>query len=177
MKKEREYDEDGYVVRPSKTKTKAAMTALQDLGETLLTLSSAQVRVLNLPEPLTDAIIEAPKVRGNEGKRRHRQLIGKLMRGVDSAPIEAQLKLWDVSSREAKTVFKNSEIWRDKLIKEPGLLGEFSKLHPKADADKLRSLIAAAQYELAEKAAGKEPKTNAARALFRAVHSISGKIT
>lgn len=76
---------------PSKSQRKRDMDALQQLGESLLALSRAQLDRLDLPESLLRAIQEAKIIPSRGAKRRQLQYIGKLMRHVDPAPIRAFL--------------------------------------------------------------------------------------
>src|ERR1700690_1257374 len=75
----------------SKTRRKHAMLALQDLGEALTELNPARLAALALPERLAEAIATARKLTRHEARRRQMQFVGKLMRGIDPAAIEAQL--------------------------------------------------------------------------------------
>ncbi|HLX30684.1 MAG TPA: ribosome biogenesis factor YjgA [Casimicrobiaceae bacterium] len=75
----------------SKTRRKRAMHELQDLGVALVDLDAARLATLNLPENLVDAIALARTLRKHEARRRQLQYIGRLMRGIDPAPIRAAL--------------------------------------------------------------------------------------
>ena len=77
--------------RPSRSARKRAAEQLQRLGVRLLTLKDAQLQTLELPEPLLEAIIEARRLRPGPALARHYQYIGKLMRGIDTAPLEQAL--------------------------------------------------------------------------------------
>jgi ribosome-associated protein len=81
-------------VPPSKTRRKHTMHALQGLGEALVALDPRRLSALELPEQLTDAILQARGIRAHEGRRRQMQYIGKLMRGVDPVPIQEALERW-----------------------------------------------------------------------------------
>ena len=154
----------------SKTKAKAAAHELQDLGKQLAKLSLATLRALELPERLYDAFEVLSRTKGNEGTRRQMQYIGKLMRLVDAAPIEARLGLLNNSSQESKTLFKKCEQWRDDLL-NPTLteatLAKFCEAFPAAEGAKIREMVTTALFEKTE---GKPPKH--ARLLFRAVQNI-----
>ncbi|MDA8416102.1 MAG: DUF615 domain-containing protein [Betaproteobacteria bacterium] len=76
---------------PSKSQRKRDMTALQNLGESLLGLNRHQLDQLDLPESLYDAIQEAKSITAHGARRRQLQFIGKLMRQVDPAPIQSFL--------------------------------------------------------------------------------------
>ena len=84
----------GAELRPSKSARKRAAHAAQKLGEELTRLKVAELEALKLPEELHDAILEAQRIRNTRGGiARQRQYIGKLMREIDLAPIEAALAM------------------------------------------------------------------------------------
>src|ERR1700736_5432847 len=74
----------------SKTRRKAEMHVLQELGESLVAQSPARLELLGLPERLAAAIAEARNMTGREARRRQMQFIGRLMRDVDIEPIRAR---------------------------------------------------------------------------------------
>jgi ribosome-associated protein len=150
---------------PSKSQLKRDMTALQELGETLADLSKQQLDQLDLPETLRDALDDLPKITAHEGRRRHMQYIGKLMRHVEPEPIRAQMDRWEVGTRANKAAFKTSERWRDRLIAEPGALAEFALVQPQVDGKALLTLIEKARLQAAR---GEAPA--ASRQIFRVVY-------
>jgi ribosome-associated protein len=75
--------------RPSKTRRKAEMDALQALGEALLGVDPARLHGLGLPERLTEAIGTARHITKRGARRRQLQYIGRLMREVEPAAIHA----------------------------------------------------------------------------------------
>src|SRR3954463_11105133 len=77
--------------RPSKSARKREASAAQDLGTRLIALKESDLRALNLDERLLDAILLAKRITARGGLARQRQYIGKLMRDVDTLPIEAAL--------------------------------------------------------------------------------------
>lgn len=85
---------------PSKSQRKRDAHALQKLGEQLVKMRAAEVATLPLPDALRDAIDEARRLTSRPAQARQRQYIGKLMREVDLAPLEAAL--------EALTVARNT---------------------------------------------------------------------
>jgi ribosome-associated protein len=132
---------------PSKTRRKHAMHALQDLGEALVALDPRRLADLDLPERLVDAIVQARGIRAHEGRRRQIQYIGKLMRTIDPAPVQAALEQWARGPREDNARFAALERWRDRLLAEPAALDEFVGAYPQTDRRHLQSLIADAQLE------------------------------
>lgn len=79
-------------LRPSKSARKRAAHAAQKLGEELIRLKSIELDSLSLPDELLAAIREAQRIQKSRGGlARQRQYIGKLMREIDLAPIEAAI--------------------------------------------------------------------------------------
>jgi ribosome-associated protein len=151
--------------RPSKTQRKQAMTALQQLGEELLRLNATQLARIDLPETLLEALREANRITGHEGRRRQIQYIGRLMRQVDPEPIRRALGDVTGESRSAVSHMHRCERLRDRLLEDDAALTEFLAAHPHADAQPLRALIRAARREHAAQAAPKH-----ARELYRWLH-------
>lgn len=153
--------------RPSKTELKQESNELQLLGETLTTLSNDQLDQLDLPELMRDALDELSRVGKHEATRRHMQYIGKLMRGIDPAPIRAQLDRWEMGTRANKAAFKASERWRDRLIAEPDALALFLAEQPSIDREKLNDMLTRARLQAAK---GEAPA--ASRQVFRVIYRV-----
>ena len=148
----------------SKTKRKQEMHALQALGAALVDLPPSQLDRIDLPEPLAAAVREARRIASHEGRRRHLQYIGKLMRSVDPEPIRTALDELQGHAATARARHRRVEQWRDRLLGDDGALTEFAREHAHADLQALRTLIRNARREIA---ANREP--HAQRALFRAL--------
>ncbi|HET9025005.1 MAG TPA: ribosome biogenesis factor YjgA [Burkholderiaceae bacterium] len=151
--------------RPSKTQRKKEMHALQALGQQLVDLTREQLARVDLPEELREAIDFAQRVTSHEGRRRHMQYIGKLMRQVDADEIRAAIGRATGASRAAVALMHLAERWRDRLLADDEALTAFMSERPGADVQWLRSTIRAARRE---QAAGQPPKH--ARALYRWLH-------
>jgi len=147
---------------PSKTKRKQEMTDLQKLGVEIVALKKSQIEQLNLPEQLLDAVMEAKRLKQHEAVRRQMQFIGKIMRGVDAAPIQHQIDAWNGVNHQETVRLHQLELWRDRLIAEDSALSEYLNAHPGCDAQQLRTLIRNARKE---HAAQRPPAST--RALFR----------
>jgi ribosome-associated protein len=146
----------------SKTKIKAAMQELQDLGEELIGLSRARLAQLNLPETLLDAVKEAQRITANGAIARQKQYIGRLMRDIDTAPIADQMARWKGGHQEENAHFHRLEKLRERLLQDDAALSDYLAEHPLADSQQMRTLIRNARKE---SAAGKPPKST--RELFR----------
>lgn len=147
---------------PSKTKRKQEMTNLQKLGVEIVALKKSQIEQLDLPEQLLDAVMEAKRLKQFEAIRRQIQFIGKIMRGIDAAPIQHQIDAWNGVNHQETVRLHQLELWRDRLIAEDNALSEYLNAHPGCDAQQLRTLIRNARKE---NAAQRPPAST--RALFR----------
>lgn len=148
---------------PSKTRRKKEMHALQQLGAQLVELSEQKLSELHLPEALLEAVQEARRLKGkHEALRRQLQYVGRVMRDVDAAPLRAALERWRGQGREHAAQLHAIERWREELLASEPALERFLDEYPKADSQRLRSLIRNARRE---QAAGQPPKSY--RELFR----------
>lgn len=155
--------------RPSKTRLKHEMEALQELGETLVSLDAARLRSLELPERLVDAVVLARGITRHEARRRQMQYLGRLMRDVDPVPIRAALERWETVPREEKARFAALEGWRDRILADAAALDAFVAEHPDADRAALARLADTARNE---RSRGEPPR--AFRELFRAMRRATG---
>lgn len=162
-----EATEDEEELPPSKTKIKKQMHELRDLGKELTELGKDQIKQLDLPENLRDAILEMKSINKFGAQRRQIQYIGKLMRDIDPAPILARLDAWKGKSQQHIAYMHLLERWRDRLLENDSALTELLAAHPDADAQHLRTLIRNAKKEID---AGKPPKNF--REIFQVLREI-----
>lgn len=162
-----EQDEPPEYDGPSKTQRKNDAHARQTLGAALVALNRAQLAQVDLPESLRDAVMAAQKITAHEGRRRQLQFIGKLMRYIDPAPIQARIDAWNSVSTEQVAHMHHIERWRDRLLGEPAALGELATEFPGADLQQLRTLIRNTQREREQH---KPPKYY--RAMFQMLRDI-----
>lgn len=160
-------DEELVAPPPSKTKIKKQMLELQNLGEQLAALNKDQLKELELPENLRDAINEVKRMTKFGAISRQMQYIGRLMRDVDAAPIIAKLEVWNGTSRQHIAWLHQVENWRDRLLAEPDALTELLAAYPQSDAQRLRALI---RNALKEKELQKPPKSF--REIFQVLREI-----
>lgn len=155
----------------SKTRRKADMHALQDLGETLTHLDTKRLAELaaevDLPERLLEAIRATRSITAWGGRKRQLQFVGKLMRDIDPAPIRRRLDQWE-QGRDVDAARQHAlEQWRDRLIAEPAALDLLAAQHPRLDRPRFRALIARARDERERNA-----PPHAYRELFRALKAL-----
>jgi ribosome-associated protein len=152
---------------PSKTRLKQAAHDLQALGARLVELPKERLQGLGLPEALYEAVRECRSITRHEARRRQLQYIGRLMRDIDPANIEAQFSIWDGTSA-AEVAFQHSiERWRERLMADDSALTELAAAHPGCDTQQLRTLMRNARREFAQQ---KPPRSH--RELFRMLRSI-----
>ncbi len=146
----------------SKSERKRQASELQKLGRRLAELNARQFADIDLPDAVRQAIADYQRFASHEAKRRQLQFIGKLMRGIDSEPINALLDELDGVSAAAQYQFNQLERWRDRLMDEPAALTQYLDEHPHAERQRLKH-----QLQKVRTAHTEEQKRLAARKLFR----------
>ena len=144
-------------LQPSRTRRKLDDLALQELGEALVTVPEAKLAELDLPERLGDAIMHARGISKFGARRRQMQYIGRLMREEgDAETIRARLDAWNGVSVEETARLHLIERWRLKLLDDDKGLDALIAEYPRADIQRLRTLI---RNTKREKEAEKPPKS------------------
>jgi len=155
-------------LRPSKTRQKREMHALQQLGEQLAALPAERLQRIALPETLRDALLAVQRMtRLDEARRRQMQYVGRLMRDVDVLPIRTALEEMQGLSAAANARLHRLERLRERLMADEQVLGELARDYPGADLTRLRQLR---RNALLEAERGKPPR--ARRELFRALRAL-----
>jgi ribosome-associated protein len=153
--------------KPSKSALKREMSDLQALGEALVALSADQLKKMDLPDDLRDAVRDARRFTQHEAHRRQLQYIGKLMRGLDPAPIRAALDEINGVSAVANARMHALERLRERFLADEKVIGEIVASHPEADLQQLRQLR---RNALKEHELGKPPR--AFRELYRVLRAL-----
>lgn len=133
--------------RPSKSALKRQMHGLQALGLALSELPESRQAKLDLPESLRDALVEYRRTRSHEGRRRQLQLIGKLMRSADEAPIREAIAAFKLGSATETLALHEAERWREELLAGDEAITRWLSRFPATDAQQLRSLLRAARKD------------------------------
>ncbi len=153
---------------PSKSSRKRESSVLQDLGETLMALSSEQLQRLELPESLREAVLLGQSITAHGGLQRQRKFIGKLLRQIDAEPIKAGLAALKGESAELVRLQHQCERWRDRMLAEgDGVVNALVAEYPAAERQKLRQLVRDAQHE---SQTGQPPRS--ARRLYRYLREL-----
>ncbi|MFQ5642120.1 MAG: ribosome biogenesis factor YjgA [Thiogranum sp.] len=153
---------------PSKSSLKRDAQALQQLGTRLVDLPESVWSMLQLPDALVAALLEARRLHARGGRKRQLQFIGKLMRDVDPGPIRHYFEQERLRTRKLAQAHHDLENWRDRLIAEGDPAVEaFLEQHAQADRQHLRQLVRQAKKELEN---NKPPRSG--RALFRYIRDL-----
>lgn len=155
---------------PSKTRRKKDMQALQDLGAQLVELSPERLAKVPLPDSLAIAVQEARRITSHEGRRRQMQYIGKLMRGVDTAPIRQAVLDMQLGRAKDSLSLHEAERWRAELIADDAGVGAFVQQFPATDTQQLRSLVRSARKDAA--LAPEQRSGRAFRELFQFIKQV-----
>ena len=153
--------------KPSKSQIKREMEALQDMGEELVELGRDQLKRIDLPEDLREAVRDAQRFTQHEARRRQMQYIGRLMRDLDAEPIRAALDEIKGVSAAATARQHALERLRTRFMADEKVIGEIARDHPDADLQHLRQLR---RNALKEQEQAKPPR--AYRELFRVLREL-----
>jgi ribosome-associated protein len=160
--------------RPSKSARKREADAAQALGTRLTALKEVELQALNLPEKLHEAIMLAKRITTRGGLARQRQYIGKLMRDIDLAPIEAALGQKSHDSAMDAEKHRRIEAWRTRLLTEgPAALDQLLEWCPQADRKSLQALINKARGARIDPGS----REGASRELFRSLRGLFDSIS
>ena len=154
---------------PSKSVLKREAHRAQQLGEQLIALKDAELRALELPEALYDAIVAARSIGSRGGGARQRQYIGKLMRDIDLTQVREALGAKAAQSALEAQRFQRVEGWRARLL--DGGAEALAALHaafPALDEAQWRQRVSAARTERERTGAA----GGASRELFRALREL-----
>ena len=140
---------EGFDLPPSRSEKKRQSLALQNMGEELTRLGPQEVKNLDLPADLREALQLYARIGDHEGRRRQMQFIGRVMREIDPAPIRAMLDARREVSAAATAALHQAEQWRDRLLLEDSAQAEWIAHHPGTDIQQLRALIRQARKDAA----------------------------
>jgi ribosome-associated protein len=146
---------------PSKSQKKRDAKAVQDLGVEIMEQKPEFIRNLDLPNELAQALLDGQNMERGARKRQIK-FIGRLLRDIDVAPLQAALASLQEESAEDVRSFHRVEAWRDRLLDEgEDAVAALVAEAPDLDLGELRRLLRTAA------AAAGEGRKKASRALFR----------
>ncbi|HDH53473.1 MAG TPA: DUF615 domain-containing protein [Nitrospirae bacterium] len=155
----------------SKTQRKKEAQSLQALGEKLVKLSIEQIKDIDLPVEIYDAVKFAKTIKKHGALKRQMQRIGAVMRKHDPEPVQEAIDHIEQGNCKKALDFKEIEKWRDELIAgNKMLMEEILEKCPDADRQQLTRLVRNAIREMEN---NKPPK--ASRTLFRYLKKIRNR--
>lgn len=153
----------------SRTRLKKEAEALQKIGARLATLSDEQLRRINLPTSLIEAVTAIRTMRSHGARRRQLQYIGALMRHVEVSSIEQALMEIDQGAYRQAQEFQRIERWRDRLVDgDDEVFTEIQERFPRVNRQRLGQLVRSARKERQN---NKPPKSS--RNLFRYLRALA----
>ncbi|MFO1392905.1 MAG: ribosome biogenesis factor YjgA [Steroidobacteraceae bacterium] len=156
-------DTDDDDERPSRSERKRQSRDLQDLGWELVGLPEAELAAMPLPDDVREAVETARRITSNGARARQRLYIGKLLRRVDTEPIQAALERRGELDRQRIRREKALEEWRDRLLADEA--AAWTELATQVAPDVLQQMRVLVRQARAEQSAARPPA--AARQLFR----------
>ncbi|MEG2171728.1 MAG: ribosome biogenesis factor YjgA [Desulfovibrionaceae bacterium] len=167
-------DQEDGAEAPSRSQKKRESTALQALGEELARLPLSRLKSLPLSPELDEALRLLARISDNEGRRRQKQFIGRLMREVDHKAVRTALDNVTLGHSQDNAAFHRAERLRDTLLDaSPEALGPLLDSWPE-HGQELRGLITEAREERASLGSSKSRPPHAQRALFRKLRELVG---
>lgn len=153
----------------SKSQRKRDMQALGQFAKQLVALKPAILNKMALPADLDTAIQEAQNLHHSRGAlKRQMQYLTNLLVEQEVDELQKQLAQLKQPLVQETQVFKKTQAWRERLIKEgENAIKEISAEYPHTNRQELTSLVQQAQYESAQ---GLAP--HAKRRLFRYLHQL-----
>ena len=126
----------------SKSQIKREAEELQKTGEELIKLPIQQLKCMELPTKLFNALIDAKSIKSNVAGRRQRQFIGALMRDVDPEPIRKALLQTNAGLPIKSKKTQETKKWMDRLLTgKPAVLEELVSACPGLERQRLRQLL------------------------------------
>ena len=152
----------------SRTKKKKEALELQDIGERLVGLSAEQLKDMDLPPDLYQAVTFAKTIKSRGALKRQMQFIGTIMRTIDPGPVNESLRDLEAGDYKKAAEFRETERWRDELVSGNRMLfEEIVDEYPGADRQQLSHLV---RQAVKEKDQNRPPR--ASRALFRYLREV-----
>ena len=138
----------------SRTDRKKDSDERQDLGVEMLTLRhdlSERVHAQgHVTDQLREALAEARRITNFEGKRRQMQYVGKLMRKLSEASVDAvkdALNEQRMGSTRDTLALHLAEHWRDRLIADDEAVLAWMTEYPNTDSQQLRAMVRQARKD------------------------------
>ncbi|WP_178862402.1 ribosome biogenesis factor YjgA [Thiomicrorhabdus cannonii] len=154
----------------SRTQIKKAAQAVTDLGEQLAQMTDNEIKKLQLPDELQQAVLMLKNMDKGPAIKRQKAFVGKLLRKHEEWIVDIKDKLMEqeIKAKQQNAHFHRLEQWRDRLLDGGDeALEEFMQQFSHADRQQLRQWI---RNAIKERDAEQPPKS--ARLLFKYLRSL-----
>lgn len=161
------YDGDEWEFEKSKTQIKQELLAIKELGRQLIELPPTDLKKIDMPEDIMDAVLAAQSMKKIALKRQI-GYVGGLLADADYESIEQQVAQLKLPHQGNVKAFHQLEEWRDRLIaNDNAVFGELMAEFDDFDMQHVRQLVRNAANEAKN---NKPPKS--ARQLFKYLQDL-----
>jgi len=164
-------EETGEFFSESRSQNRREALEVLALGETLVSLTPAQLARLPIPEDLLEHIEYSKRITAHGARKRQLAFLAKQMRREEDVTLEAirdALEANSATSKRSVALMHRIERWRERLLAEgDAALAELLEEFPDADRQQLRTLV---RNALAEQAKNKPPR--AFREIFQVLREL-----
>src|SRR5690606_4557479 len=164
-------EETGEFFSESRSQNRREALEVLALGETLVSLTPAQLARLPIPEDLLEHIEYSKRITAHGARKRQLALLAQQMRRAEDATqaaIRDALEANSATSKRSVALMHRIERWRERLLAEgDAALAELLEEFPDADRQQLRTLV---RNALAEQAKNKPPR--AFREIFQVLREL-----
>lgn len=158
-----EVDEDGFAVRPNKTRLKRELAEVRQLVVVLMESGERELAGLTLDSGFLEGLREVARMKPSGARNRQIKYLVKRLQTQDLGAVRQWHEQRDRREAEQNRRFHLLEQWRERLVAEgDAALEAFLQEQPDTDRQQLRQLIRSARKE---KETGKP--AGAGRKLFR----------
>ena len=165
----REVDEEGFAIRPNKTRLKQEQAEIRKLVVALMEAGEKEWERLGLDGKLREGLLLARGMKASGARNRQIKFLARQLQQDGLEVARSWFENRDLLQAEQNRGFHQLEQWRERLVEEGDqALEAFLEQYPDTDRQHLRQLVRAAGKE---KRQGKP--AGAGKKLFRLLREIS----
>lgn len=158
--KEKEYDEDGLVIRPNKTALKKEREEVKAFAEKLIALPKDNYALLPIDEVLKNALLEGKRLKDNP-LRRHLSFVARLIVEQDFAAIQDCYEKVCHPYRNDKNKIHQIEAYRERIINnDNAVFDELLEKFAEINIQQLRQLARNVKKEKQKQSSDNEIRIN-----------------
>ena len=167
-----EVDENGFAIRPNKTRLKQELAEINALVLQLIDLTEQEQLELKLTDQIMSGLKQARGMKADNARKRLLKHLTKLLSREDVELVKDYFGRRDALQRQMKHAFQQLQKLRDRMVDEgDSVLQEFLNEHGTADRQQLRQALRNARKE---RETGKP--AGAGKKLFRLLREESAQV-